>query len=46
MKLSPVAPDIFGASGTRIIEELVKGDLTEDHMGELKQGQVMEKKET
>ena len=44
IKLSSVASNIFGASGTRIIEELMKGDLTAERDGGAEQGQVEEKK--
>ena len=40
-----MASDIFGVSGTRIIEELMKGDLRPDQMAELSKGRLRKKKE-
>jgi transposase len=34
IKLSSVASNIFGASGIKIIEELMEGDLTAEEMAE------------
>ncbi|MCX5807547.1 MAG: IS110 family transposase [Proteobacteria bacterium] len=45
IKLSCVASDIFGVSGTRIIEELMKGDLKAEEMAELSKGKLRRKKE-
>ena len=44
IKLSSVASNIFGASGTRIIEELMKGRSYGRGDGGAEQGQVEEKK--
>ncbi len=45
IKLSCVASDIFGVSGTRIIEELMKGDLKAEEMAELSKGKLRRKKD-
>jgi transposase len=45
IKLSSVAADIFGVSGTRMIEELIKGDLTPGEMAELSKGRLKKKKD-
>jgi transposase len=45
IKLSSVASNIFGASGTRIIEELMKGDLTAEEMAELSKGRLRKRKD-
>ena len=45
IKLSSVASDIFGVSGTRIIEELMKGDLTAEEMAELSKGRLRKRKD-
>lgn len=36
IKLSSVASNIFGASGSRIITELMKGELQAEEMAELR----------
>jgi transposase len=45
IKLSSVASDIFGVSGTRIIEELMKGGLKPEEMAELSKGRLRRRKE-
>jgi transposase len=45
IKLSSVASNIFGASGTRIIEELMKGDLTAEEMAELSKGRLRKRRD-
>ena len=45
IKLSSVASDIFGVSGIRIIEELMKGDLKPEEMAELSKGRLRRRKE-
>ncbi len=45
IKLSSVASDTFGASGKRIIEELMKGELRPDEMAELSKGKLRQRKE-
>ncbi len=45
IKLSCVASDIFGVSGTRIIEELMKGDLKAEEMAELSKGKLRRRKD-
>src|SRR5512136_2453579 len=45
IKLSSVASDTFGASGVRIIQELMKGDLGADAMAELSKGRWRNRKE-
>ncbi|MBA4417579.1 MAG: IS110 family transposase [Syntrophus sp. (in: bacteria)] len=45
IKLSSVVSDIFGVSGTRIIEELMKGDLEVGEMAELSKGKLRKKKD-
>jgi transposase len=45
IKLSSIASDTFGASGKRIIEELMKGELRPDEMAELSKGKLRQRKE-
>lgn len=45
IKLSSVASDIFGTSGTRIIEELMKGNLKAEEMAELSKGRLRRRKD-
>ena len=45
IKLSSIASDTFGASGKRIIEELVKGKLEAEKMAELSKGRLRRKRE-
>jgi transposase len=45
IKFSSVASNIFGASGTRIIEELMKGDLTAEEMAELSKGRLRKRRD-
>jgi transposase len=45
IKLSSVASNIFGVSGTRIIEELMKGDLTAEEMAELSKGRLRKRRD-
>jgi transposase len=45
IKLSSVASNIFGVSGTRIIEELMKGDLEAEEMAELSKGRLRKRKD-
>ena len=45
IKLSSIASDTFGASGKRIIEELVKGKLGAEKMAELSKGRLRSKRE-
>jgi transposase len=45
IKLSSIASDTFGASGKRIIEELVKGKLEAEEMAELSKGRLRRKRE-
>jgi len=45
IKLSSIASDTFGASGTRMIEELMKGDLNAEEMAELSKGRLRSRKE-
>jgi len=45
IKLSSIASDTFGASGKRIIEELVKGKLGAEKMAELSKGRLRRKRE-
>jgi len=44
-KLSSIASDTFGASGSRIIEELMKGKLNVEEMAELSKGRLRKRKE-
>ena len=45
IKLSSIASDTFGASGKRIIEELMKGDLKAEEMADLSKGKLRSRKE-
>ncbi len=45
IKLSSIASDTFGASGARIIQELLKGELRPDQMAELSKGRLRKRKE-
>jgi transposase len=45
IKLSSIASDPFGASGKKIIRELLKGDLRPDQMAELSKGRLRKRKE-
>jgi transposase len=45
IKLSSIASDTFGASGKRIIEELMKGKLEPEEMAELSKGRLRQKRE-
>jgi len=45
IKLSSIASDTFGASGKRIIEELIKGKLRAEEMAELSKGRLRQKRE-
>ena len=44
IKLSSIASDSFGASGKRIIEELIKGKLRTEEMAELSKGRLRQKR--
>lgn len=44
IKLSSIASDTFGASGKRIIEELIKGELEVEEMAELSKGRLRQKR--
>jgi len=44
IKLSSIASDSFGASGKRIIEELIKGKLRAEEMAELSKGRLRQKR--
>ena len=44
IKLSSIASDTFGASGKRIIEELIKGKLRAEEMAELSKGRLRQKR--
>jgi transposase len=44
IKLSSIASDTFGASGKRIIEELMKGELKPEEMAELSKGRLRSRK--
>jgi transposase len=44
IKLSSIASDTFGASGKRIIEELIKGKLEAEKMAELSKGRLRRKR--
>jgi transposase len=45
IKLSSIASDTFGASGKKIIGELLKGELRPDQMAELSKGRLRNRKE-
>ena len=45
IKRSSIASDTFGASGKKIIEELLKGKLRPDEMAELSKGRLRKRKE-
>jgi transposase len=45
IKLSSIASDTFGASGKKIIEELIKGELQAEEMAELSKGKLRQKRE-
>jgi len=45
IKLSSIASDTFGASGKKIIGELLKGELRPDQMAELSKGKLRNRKE-
>jgi transposase len=45
IKLSSIASDTFGASGARIIQELLKGELGAEEMAELSKGRLRKRKE-
>src|SRR5512139_1367187 len=45
IKLSSIASDTFGASGKKIIEELIKGELEAEEMVELSKGRLRKKRE-
>jgi transposase len=45
IKLSSIASNTFGASGKRIIEELMKGELKVEEMAELSKGRLRKRKE-
>ena len=45
IKLSSIASDTFGASGKKIIEELLKGELGPEAMAELSKGRLRKRKE-
>ncbi|MCL4557491.1 MAG: IS110 family transposase [Deltaproteobacteria bacterium] len=45
IKLSSVVTDSFGTSGSEIIEELMRGELTIDQMAGLARGKLIKKKE-
>jgi transposase len=44
IKLSSIVSDTFGASGKRIIEELIKGKLRAEEMAELSKGRLRQKR--
>jgi transposase len=44
IKLSSVVSDTFGVSGSKIIDELIKGELTVEEMSELAKGRLKKKK--
>jgi transposase len=44
IKLSSIASDTFGASGKRIIEELMKGELKPEAMADLSKGRLRSRK--
>lgn len=45
IKLSSVVTDTFGASGSQIIEELIKGELSIEEMSRLAKGRLIKKQE-
>jgi transposase len=45
IKLSSIASDSFGASGKRMIEELIKGKLRAEEIAELSKGRLRQKRE-
>ncbi|MGA2331924.1 MAG: IS110 family transposase [Syntrophales bacterium] len=45
IKLSSIASDTFGASGSKMIEALMKGDLNAEEMAELSKGRLRRRKE-
>jgi transposase len=45
IKLSSIASDTFGASGTQIIEALMRGNLTTAEMSELSKGRLRRRKD-
>ena len=45
IKLSAIASDPFGVSGSRIIKELMRGELTAEEMAELSKGRLRRRKE-
>ncbi len=45
IKLSSIASDIFGVSGKRIIEELMKGELQAEEMAGLSKGKLRNRKD-
>jgi len=45
IKLSSIASNTFGASGKKIIEELLKGELGPDQMADLSKGRLRKRKE-
>ena len=45
IKLSSIASDTFGASGKRIVEELIRGKLEAEEMAELSRGRLRRKRE-
>jgi transposase len=44
IKLASIASDTFGASGKKIIEELIKGELEPEGMAELSKGRLRQKR--
>ena len=44
IKLASIASDTFGASGKKIIEELIKGELEPEEMAELSKGRLRKKR--
>ena len=44
IKLSSIASDTFGASGKKIIEELLKGEWEAEEMAELSKGRLRQKR--
>lgn len=44
IKLSSIASDIFGVSGSRIIKELMEGELSAEEMAELSKGRLRRRK--
>lgn len=44
IKLSSVVSDTFGVSGSQIVEELMKGELTIEEMADLAKGKLKQKK--